>query len=205
MCVLAIVIVDNRTGNYSSVKRAFERVGSESVISSDPEQIIRADKLVLAGVGHFDRAVSGLHEQGVTDALLEAVFEKRTPVLGICLGMEIMAKRSEEGSRPGLGWLDAEVVRFRVSDSRRYKVPNIGWEHVTTRNESRLLRGIGRDDEFYFLHSYHLSNTEYAIAETIYESVFPAAIQFNNIFGVQFHPEKSHKSGLKLLRNFVEI
>jgi imidazole glycerol-phosphate synthase subunit HisH len=148
-----------------------------------------------------------LNARGLRDALNEAVLEKRKPVLGICLGMELMAKRSEEGDAEGLGWLDAEAVKFRFDDRQRYKVPHMGWNTLSPKSESLLLKGISDGSEFYFAHSYYLKldNKANAAANTSYGTLFPSAIERDNIFGVQFHPEKSRAAGLSILRNFIAL
>src|SRR4029079_13624348 len=132
---------------------------------------------------------------------------RRVPILGICLGMELMARTSEEGNATGLGWIDAQVMRFEPADLKFFKVPHMGWNTVEVRNDSRLLTGVSPDDEFYFAHAYHLkaSDRDAIAGVTSYESDFDSVIERGNIFGVQFHPEKSHEAGLKVLRNFADI
>jgi imidazole glycerol-phosphate synthase subunit HisH len=189
------------------VCRALNRIGPESKLSAAVEDLQCADKIVLPGVGHFGRAMAELNVRGLCDALNEAVLEKRKPVLGICLGMELMARRSEEGDAEGLGWLDAKAVKFRFDDRQRYKVPHMGWNTLSPKQDSLLLKGISDKSEFYFAHSYYLKldDTANAAANTSYGNVFPSAIERDNIFGVQFHPEKSHAAGLQILRNFVAL
>lgn len=202
-----VVIVDYGTGNLSSVKRSIARIGSECHVSSEIADIVASDKLILAGVGHFESAMAGLRKSGLMDALEQAVLVDKKPILGICLGMELMAKTSEEGNVKGLGWLDANVVRFRIADKLRYKVPHIGWNRVKVKKNSRLMKKIPDSAEFYFLHSYYLNLADHSdlLNETNFETAFPAAVEKNNIFGVQYHPEKSHQVGLQLLKNFVEM
>ena len=151
-----IVIVDYRTGNTNSIKRALDRIGSRSMISSQIEDVTEADKIILPGVGHFARAMANLKELGLLDALNEAVLIKRKAVLGICLGMELMATTSEEGDTPGLQWLDAEAVRFKISAAARHKVPHMGWNRIQIKKPSALMKGVEDLSEFYFAHSYHL-------------------------------------------------
>jgi glutamine amidotransferase len=201
------IIVDYGTGNLNSIKRTLDRLGIVAVISSSASDIIDATKIILPGVGHFGTAMSKLNALDLANALTEEVLVKQKPVLGICLGMEIMAKTSEEGNANGLGWLDARAVRFEIADSDRYKIPHMGWNEIGIRKSSRLMEGIGDGAEFYFAHSYHLmlDDPTDLSAETEYETRFPSAIERNNIFGVQFHPEKSHDVGARLLKNFVEM
>ena len=202
-----IVIVDYGTGNLNSVHKSLDRLGVDSIISSDPNDIDSADKLILPGVGHFGNAMANLRELNLLDALHEAVLVKQKPILGICLGMELMANRSEEGNVAGLGWIDAEMIRFNISNKKRYKVPHIGWNKIWIKKNSLLMKNVSESSEFYFVHSYHLkiNNQSDTLNETQYELIYPSAIEKDNIFGVQYHPEKSHDAGEQLLRNFVEI
>ena len=202
-----IVIVDYRTGNLNSIKRTLDRIGSLSIISSQLNDVARADKLILPGVGHFAKAMANLKELGLLDALNEAVLTKRKPVLGICLGMELMAIRSEEGDTPGLQWLDAEAVRFNTSAAAHHKVPHMGWNHIQIKKVSALMKRVDDLSEFYFAHSYHLkiNHRSDLISETEYGVSFPSAVERNNIFGVQYHPEKSHRTGVQVLKNFIDM
>jgi glutamine amidotransferase len=202
-----IVIVDYGTGNLHSVKRALASIGVAANVSSDAADVERADKLILPGVGHFGKAITKLRSLNLEGPLNEAVVGKGRPILGICLGMELMARRSEEGDAEGLGWFDAEMVRFDVERGGRYKVPHIGWNRAEARKVSPLMKGVEPDAEFYFVHSYHLrvANEGDTMSETRYNHVFPSAIERDNIFGVQYHPEKSHDAGGRLLKNFVEL
>lgn len=202
-----IAIIDYGAGNLNSVKRSLDRVGASSSFTKDPKQVLQADKIVLPGVGHFGRAMSSLKRLGLIEALNEAVLEKGRPILGICLGMELMARRSEEGDSEGFAWLDGEVTRFRPSNRLRYKVPHIGWSRVRSRKESPLMNDVPESSEFYFVHSYYLKLADQrdALNEAQYEFPYPSAIQKGNIFGVQYHPEKSHDAGERLLRNFAGL
>jgi imidazole glycerol-phosphate synthase subunit HisH len=202
-----LVIVDYGTGNLNSVKKSLDRMRVSSIISSDPEDIIKAEKIILPGVGHFDKAMSRLKELNLVDTLHEAVLVKRKPILGICLGMELMGRESEEGRRAGLGWLDAEIIRFDVSDKIKYKIPHIGWNKIYIKKSSLLMNKISDLSELYFVHAYHLriNNHSDILNETEYDYVFPSAIEKDNIFGVQYHPEKSHDAGTQLLKNFIEL
>jgi glutamine amidotransferase len=201
------IIVDYGTGNLNSIKRTVDRIGIGCVISSSANDIVNASKIILPGVGHFGTAMSKLKALALADVLNEEVLTKQKPVLGICLGMELMAKSSEEGNANGLGWLDARAVRFDVADSDSYKIPHMGWNEISIKKSSRLMEGIGDGAEFYFAHSYHLTleHPEDLLTETGYGASFPSAIERNNIFGVQFHHEKSHDVGARLLKNFVEM
>jgi glutamine amidotransferase len=202
-----IVIVDYRTGNTNSIKRALDRIGYQCVISSQVKDITQADRLILPGVGHFAKAMANLEELGLLDALNETVLIKHKAVLGICLGMELMGTMSHEGNMPGLQWLEAEAVRFKVSTTARHKVPHMGWNRVRLKKPSALMKGVDQLSEFYFAHSYHLKIIDQSdlLTETEYGIPFPSAVERNNIFGVQFHPEKSHGIGVQVLKNFIEM
>lgn len=202
-----IAIVDYGMGNLNSVKKKLLRLGVEPIISPEPADITSADKLILPGVGHFQKAMENLRQLGLIEALNEAVHSRQIPILGICLGMQLMTRRSEEGDVSGLGWFDAEVVKFRVHDKVKYKVPHMGWNQTLVKNESLLTEGLPELSEFYFVHSYHVKadDPEDILSVTEYEYRFPSAIGKGHIFGVQYHPEKSHDVGEALLRNFVEI
>jgi glutamine amidotransferase len=202
-----LVIVDYGTGNLNSVKRIMDRMKVNSIISSDPEDIISCQKIILPGIGHFGKAMSKLKKLNLLDTLHEAVLVKQKPVLGICLGMQLMAKKSEEGNAVGLGWFDSEAIKFNVSDTIRHKIPHIGWNRISIKKNSLLMKNISELSEFYFLHSFYLkvNNQSDVLNETEYDFVYPSAIEKDNIFGVQYHPEKSHEAGSQLLKNFVEL
>jgi glutamine amidotransferase len=201
-----VAIVDYGMGNLHSVKRKLDKIGVHSQLTSDPRDLLRADKLVLPGVGHFGKAMEHLLTMGLLPALHEAVVVRRTPILGICLGMQLFARHSEEGDVDGLGWVDADVVRFAMDD-RRLKVPHMGWNGVSVARQSPLLGGVTEQTEFYFVHAYHLVCRDRAdvLCETDYGVPFTSVIQRGNLYGVQFHPEKSHDAGENLLRNFLYI
>lgn len=204
---LKVTIVDYGTGNLNSVKRSLDLLGVESVVSSNPIDIESAAKIILPGVGHFGKAMADLQRLNLIDPLNHAVLVERKPILGICLGMELMAEKSEEGNANGLGWFEAEVIQFNITDKKRYKVPHMGWNQIRIKKSSRLLTDIPESAEFYFVHSYHLKirNRSDLLNETEYEVTFPSAIEKDNIFGVQYHPEKSHDAGRQLLKNFIEM
>lgn len=179
----------------------------QATIAKEPHDIIGADKLILPGVGHFENAIGKLKSLQIYDTLNEVVLVKKTPILGICLGMQLMAKGSEEGNAEGLGWINSRVVRFKLKDHTRYKIPQIGWNTIEACKDSLLLKNIENKTEFYFLHSYHYDKVEQKdiLAKTEYEYEFVSAIEKENIFGTQFHPEKSHQAGSQLLKNFIEL
>lgn len=202
-----ITIVDYKTGNLGSIQNILKRIGENSVITSDKDEIARATKLILPGVGSFDTGMRNLSELDLVDILNKKVIAEKTPVLGICLGMQLLSRGSEEGSLPGLGWIDAETVRFRFEDSIEYKIPHMGWNFIRQHKTSRLFDNMYPDARFYFVHSYYFRAKDPidVLTSTIYEIEFTSAIERGNILGVQFHPEKSHKFGMKLLKNFVDF
>ena len=202
-----IAIIDYGMGNLSSVKRKMDRIGVDSIITSRIKEITSSDKIILPGVGHFAKAVSEIKNRGLWQLLSEQVLVEKKSILGICLGMQLMARHSDEGDSEGFGWIDAKVIRFKVSDTIRFKVPHMGWNTTNLIKESHLFKKIDLNPEFYFVHSYHIhcNNANDILAETIYDYPFTSAIQKGNIFGVQFHPEKSHDAGELLLRNFADL
>jgi glutamine amidotransferase len=202
-----VAIVDYGMGNLHSVKRKLERVGVHPQVTSEPDELLGADKLVLPGVGHFGKAMEHLGTMGLLPALHEAVMAKGTPILGICLGMQLFARGSEEGGAEGLGWIDADVVRFDIDDTRRFKVPQMGWNGVRITRESPLFEGLTEQAEFYFVHAYHVvcHDKSDVLCETDYGYAFASAVQRGNVFGVQFHPEKSHDTGEAMLKNFLYL
>lgn len=202
-----ITIIDYKTGNLGSIQNILKRIGENSVITSHKDEIARATKLILPGVGAFDTGMSNLAGLDLIDVLNEKVKVEKIPVLGICLGMQLLSGGSEEGSLPGLGWIDAESIRFRFENSQEYKIPHMGWNFIKQHKTSKLFESMYTDPRFYFVHSYFLRvhDTKDILTSTTYEIVFTSAVERGNILGVQFHPEKSHKFGMKLLKNFVDF
>lgn len=204
---LNIVIVDYGMGNLNSVQKKFKRLNTNPEIVSDPKKLLDADRIVLPGVGNFQKAMKNLYAMNFVDMLNECVLTNNTPILGICLGMQLMAKYSEEGNSEGLGWFDAEVVRFQVSNHLTFKIPHMGWNQIHKKKESMLMRDIPELSEFYFVHSFHFKSDDETIVlnTTEYDYEFISAVEKDNIFGVQYHPEKSHDVGEQLLKNFIEL
>jgi imidazole glycerol-phosphate synthase subunit HisH len=201
-----ITIIDYKTGNLGSIQNILKRIGEDSVITSDKGLIAEATKLILPGVGAFNTGMSNLMELDLVDILNKKVLVENTPVLGICLGMQLLSNKSEEGSLPGLGWINGETRRFNFINTLEYKIPHMGWNLVKQKKESKLFTDMFADARFYFVHSYFFMTTDPSdiLASTTYEIEFTSAVEKGNIFGVQFHPEKSHKFGMKLLKNFVD-
>lgn len=201
-----IAIVDYEAGNIGSIQNMLKKIGAESTITDDPEVIRKASKIILPGVGAFDYGITKLKNSGITEILHERK-QGGTPILGVCLGAQLMCRDSEEGKLPGLSWIDANVIRFpaMVAD-KKFQVPHIGWDHVTPSKKSILFEGLPEASRFYFVHSYYIQchRDIDRLARNEYSTVFDAAFEFGNIAGVQFHPEKSHKFGFSLLKNFVE-
>lgn len=202
-----IVIVDYKMGNLGSISHKIKKLGHSSVISSDISVIKKAKKIILPGIGSFEKAMKNIHELNLIDILNEKVLVEQVPLLGICLGMQLVTEKSEEGNSKGLGWINGEVVKFKVKDSLKHKIPHIGWNQISIAKESLLMKGIPDLSEFYFVHSYYVKqgNQDDVLNETEFEYKFTSAIQKGNIFGVQYHPEKSHDTGALLLKNFINL
>jgi glutamine amidotransferase len=201
------VIVDYGMGNLRSIKHKLEKIDIKTAICSKPEDIEKADILILPGVGHFEKCMANLRSYDLMSVLNQKVLEEGTPIMGICLGMQLFSKWSEEGEVAGLGWLDAVTKRFAFGDKGvKYKIPHVGWNTINAAKESPLLKGIVPDQLFYFTHSYHIccNNPDDVLTTTHYGYNFVSSVQRGNIFGTQFHPEKSHREGLGLIRNFID-
>ena len=201
-----ITIVDYGMGNLRSVQKAFERIGVQVKISDIADEILSSDKIVLPGVGHFEKGVSNLKERGLFKALNEAVLAKKIPIIGICLGMQLMTEFSEEGNCEGFGWIKGKTQKF-CFQGNGLKIPHMGWNNLIITKTDSLYDGITSDNFFYFVHSYYVScdDENNILAETNYGNKFVSSFQKENIFGCQFHPEKSHDAGLKVLSNFVKL
>ena len=202
-----LVIIDYGVGNLASIRNMLKKIGVESTISSDKEVIAKSDKLILPGVGAFDTCAEKLQQSGLLELLHEKVINQKTPVLGVCVGMQLLTEGSEEGKLPGLGWIKGQIVKFREEKlTPGLKIPHMGWTDVKLSKPSRLFKEMYNDPRFYFVHSYHpeLANPADALVVADYGYSFVAGMEHDNIMGVQFHPEKSHKFGMKLLENFVK-
>ena len=200
-----IAIVDYGSGNLASISNMFRKIGVEVITTSDHAVIKNASKLVLPGVGAFDTCARKLAESGLADVLNKKVIQQKTPVLGICVGMQLMMERSEEGVLPGLGWVKGSTVKFDLQKiGERARIPHMGWAEVEVSKSSKLVSDIAVPSRFYFVHSYHVSpeNEDDVLIYATHGYRFVAAIEHENICGVQFHPEKSHKFGMRLLENF---
>ena len=200
-----ITVVDYGMGNLGSITNMLNRIKVPVNVTSNVSEIENASKLLLPGVGKFDAAMNKINDSGLRDVLDKKVLNDKIPVLGICLGMQLLTCSSEEGSVPGLGWIKASTKKFPVFDD--LKVPHMGWNVVDVSNESLLTQSLPKDSRFYFVHSYcvHVHDSNNSILKTKYGIEFDSAISHGNVFGTQFHPEKSHKFGMQLLRNFASI
>jgi glutamine amidotransferase len=198
-----ISIVDYKAGNITSVQRALTHLGIESVVTPDPDVLRRADKVIFPGVGQAASAMQALRERGL-DAALKEVFARGTPILGICLGSQIVLARSEEGDADCLGLLPGVSKRFVFSDPS-LKIPHMGWNRIRRKREHPVLEGIRPQEEFYFVHSYYPQpeDPDCVIADCEYGSFFPAVIGQSNLVAMQFHPEKSGPAGLRILQSFA--
>lgn len=198
-----IVIIDYGMGNIGSIRNMLGKAGTQAIISSQVDVIRQAQKLILPGVGAFDEGMKNLEEYNLIDILNKKVLEEKTPILGICLGMQLFSSHSQEGMKPGLNWLNAQTIKFIPQNNR--KIPHMGWNTIEIRKKNPILDGLPQDSRFYFVHSYHVvcNDEEDILAVTSYDGEFVSALHKGNIWGTQFHPEKSHRFGLKLLSNFV--
>jgi len=205
-----IVVVDYGVGNLGSIVNMFRRAGADATTGSTPEHLAAADRLVLPGVGAFDACATALERSGMVPALRKATFDDAKPLLGICVGMQLLGRDSEEGVQPGLGWIDARTRRFGPEVSAAgLKIPHMGWSDIAVARENPLLpKEIeGRPPRYYFLHSYFVDCADSAdvMATADHGSTFACAIEHENLFAVQFHPEKSHRFGLELFRRFAAL
>lgn len=203
-----IIVIDYGMGNLGSIVNMGRKAGGSFTVSGDPAVIAQADKLILPGVGAFDNGMARLRERGLIPVLNHLVLERKVPILGICLGVQLFTRRSEEGVLPGLGWIAGDTIRFQfAAGPAQLKVPHMGWNHIEPARPDPLLRDLPPEPRFYFVHSYHLVCDEPAdvLAWTQYGRRFASAVQRGNIWGTQFHPEKSHKFGLALLKNFIAL
>jgi len=203
-----VCVVDYGVGNIGAMLNMFDYLGIEARAVGDSKGILAAAKLVLPGIGAFDKAMQTLHDRQLIQALNEAVLQQRTPVIGVCLGMQLLARRSEEGQLPGLGWIPADVVRIEVAAGSGLKVPHIGWSDVAPQPGHSLFAAPEPGSEaerFYFDHGYHMvcDNPTDQAATTEYGQTLCCAVQRGHIAGVQFHPEKSHRFGMRLLSAWI--
>jgi len=202
-----IVIIDYGVGNVHSILNMFKKIGVEAKLSESPEELLLADKVILPGVGSFDYGMKQLKETGYYDFVIKYAKDIKRPLLGICLGMQMLGLSSEEGSEPGLGLIPFKNVKFKFEDTK-LKVPHMGWNIVkSNKPNEKFSEDFTKDYRFYFVHSYYAvcENESNVLLTCDYGKEFTSAVQQDHIYGVQFHPEKSHKFGMQLLKNFSEI
>lgn len=201
-----ISIIDYQSGNLGAILNMLKRIGIKALISTDPSQLDDASSIILPGVGTFDTGVRNLTIGGWVPALRKKVLEEKVPILGICLGMQLMTQASEEGTLKGLGWIQGYTKRFSFENQREYKVPHMGWNRaMPSKRSAKLPFDPGQENRFYFAHAYYvaLENPDDELLTTTYGKQFTSGFLKENILGVQFHPEKSHRYGMELLRNFA--
>ena len=202
-----IVIVDYGLGNLASVLNMFKKIGvKDVVVSGDKDMILNATKLLLPGVGAFDAGMSYLEQSQLIPILNQKALIEKVPVLGICLGMQLLTKRSDEGIKNGLGWIDAETIKFNLDPKLKLKVPHMGWNYIKVQKQNTLVE-LNSKNRFYFVHSYYVKclDQNQSIATTNFGIDYTCMVNKENIFGAQFHPEKSLKFGMKLLENFSKL
>ena len=198
-------IIDYGLGNLGSIQNMIKAIGEKSVISSKPEELDKCDRYILPGVGAFDAGMSKLNESGLVDYIKSKATNEKRPILGICLGMQLLGRRSEEGNLPGLGLIPFDNIRFRLDDTD-LKIPHMGWDIVDIKQDNPLITGLTGTQRYYFVHSYHAKcdSEENVLMTCDYGYEFAASVVKGNIMGVQFHPEKSHDFGMALLRNVIK-
>lgn len=203
-----ITIIDYGLGNIRAFVNAYERLNINTKIARTSEDLEDVTKIILPGVGSFDYAMTQLNNSGMRDELEKQVLLNKIPIMGICVGMQILAKSSDEGNLPGLGWIDGEVKLFDSSlIPYKTRLPHMGWNSIEPIKENVLLEGFNNESRFYFLHSYYFkcNNSEDILSTTDYGIKYSSAVNVNNIYGIQFHPEKSHSNGVRLLHNFANL
>ena len=202
-----ITIIDYGVGNIRAYINLYERININIKVAYNATDLKNATKIILPGVGAFDYAMTRLNSSGMRERITELVLDKKIPIIGICVGMQMLGDKSEEGKLPGLGWIPGKVMQFDSSVlSSERRLPHMGWNNISHDNNN-LFNAIDLNNRFYFLHSYYFKckNEENILATTDFGTNFTSAIKKDNIYGVQFHPEKSHNNGVQLLKNFANI
>ncbi len=204
-----LVVLDYDMGNVCSIQNMIKKIGAKAIISRDPEDILKADKLILPGVGSYDTGMEKLSKYDLIDQIRAHALEKKKPILGICLGMQLLGRRSEEGMKSGLGLISFDVVRFNFDkiekDNDKLKIPHMGWDIVQNNAFDPVTEDLTGEQRYYFVHSYHAicDSQDNELMTCDYGYTFAAAVRKDKIYGVQFHPEKSHLFGMKFLENFI--
>jgi imidazole glycerol-phosphate synthase subunit HisH len=204
-----ITIIDYGVGNINAIHTVYRNLNIPITVASKPSDLVNSEKLILPGVGTFDFAMEKLNRSGLRDKLNKLVTENDVPILGICVGMQMMTERSEEGQMDGLGWVKGDVLHFKhiKPKGKKMDVPHVGWNNIIPKRENPILAGLDNNSYFYFLHSYYCEahDDTNVVSTTKYGNYFTSTINDGNLFGVQFHPEKSHQFGIQLLKNFSEL
>lgn len=204
-----IGLIDYGSGNIHAIANIYKSLNIPFLVSAKVEELRRADRLILPGVGAFDKTMNQFHQLQIKDWLDEAVLVKKTPILGICVGMQIMANASEEGTLPGFGWIDAEVKKFDAATlPAKPHLPHLGWNSVDpTDPDHPLLRGVDTAVGFYFLHSYYMecADEQNILTRTHYGGAYASSVASANVYGLQFHPEKSHWNGIRVFENYAKL
>jgi glutamine amidotransferase len=202
-----IIIVDYGMGNLGSVLNMFKKVGAEAKVSSDLNEISKAEKILLPGVGAFDTAMQKINDAGMLEVLSNKALKEKVPILGICLGMQLLTNASEEGMLPGLGWINGKAHGFKGRIDEKLKIPHMGWNIAHVQQQNLITNGYEGEIRFYFVHSYFVKveDEQHSMMKSDYGLSFDSAIVHDNIFGAQFHPEKSHKFGMHFFKNFANI
>jgi len=202
-----IAIIDYGVGNLASIKNMIKKAGFESVLAADKDSVEKADRIILPGIGAFDHCMKKFNDSGLRPLVTKKVKEQKVPLLGICVGLQMLMESSEEGTEPGLGWVAGRTVKFKKENLGYLKIPHMGWTDVRIARKTSLTEGLGDQPRFYFVHSYYVQPDDKSdeMLTAYYGYEFTAAINRENIYGAQFHPEKSHKFGMKLLENFSRL
>lgn len=203
-----ITIINYGLGNIRAFINVYDRLKIQTKVAQTADEIIGATKIILPGVGSFDYAMAQLNNSGMRDELEKQIFDNKIPIMGICVGMQMLAKSSDEGKMPGLGWIDGNVKLFDTSlIPYKTRLPHMGWNSIEPSKENILLNGFNNQSRFYFLHSYYFdcNNQENILCTTEYGIKYSSAVNKDNIYGIQFHPEKSHSNGVRLLQNFANL
>lgn len=200
-----VAVINYGMGNTGSIVNMLHKIGEEAVVTDEKSVLEEASKIILPGVGAFDHGMENLHEKDLVSTIRKVTVEKGTPFLGICLGMQLLGTGSEEGTSEGLGLIPFKSIRFNFAQGTELKIPHMGWDIVDFEMEDKILEGLKGLQRYYFVHSYHAvcENSQNILMTCDYGYRFPAAVKKDNIYGFQFHPEKSHKFGMQLLENFV--
>ena len=201
-----IVIIDYGMGNLGSISNMLKYLGTKATVSNNYDTIRKADKLILPGVGHFDKAIENINKYSLLDVINEMAMIQKKPFLGICLGMQLMCNSSEEGKLKGLKFINANVKKFNFPDNKELKIPHMGWNYILPQKNSNILNELDELSRFYFVHSYFVNcaNKKDILNKTKYGNNFVSSFEHENLIGVQFHPEKSHRFGIRLFKNFLK-